>query len=246
MKYPIYLIIVLLLSSCVSMPEPTEQHVKMQEAASSASVACYQKAAAVEARAAAMLQNIPADQRMFLVMMSQQSENNKAMMAMATGRTYDPCSAGTNYNDVAVQLVRSQGELSQSYISAAKWLGGMGLGYLAIDSIVDGVGATLNAGGDIISGSSGSGNINHGMKTQNEVQHSSNINISDDPILTSTETNVDYGDQSSNDENIWGGDRAEDDSDNSDHSDNTDNSDSSDSSDNSSSDTTTNPITEGE
>lgn len=206
----LWVIIVLLLFGC-SAHEITQQDITASKDIEDARASCYEAMAKQSGQDAIILASIPQKDRTMAAIIYLQGKQTQQVIAAATGNPLDMCS-NTNLWDYMSAEVRSKNVALTAGLgvvsTAVRWVAGA----WAVTEIIDGVGSTLSAGGDIIDRSSDSGNISHGVKTNNTVANSHDWSISDDPQINSAETSVDYGDSSSNDENIWGGDRTQDES----------------------------------
>ena len=191
------LCVLCILAGCASR-EPTMYDAQAHTATENARAECY-KAMAEKRKMPDLSAVDPAQQGLVMLAMAQNQTMETVVMALAKDG-YDPCGA-TNLFDSQIAEVKAKNEPINRFWSTlgnvTPWVVGAILGSKALDSAGD----TYNAGQDLTSGAN-SGNINNGMKTQNDMMDSPNGNISDDPILSPVE--IDYGDGSSNDLNTIG------------------------------------------
>ena len=159
-------------------PTIVEERIEAKKADSR--VACYQALAMREQATAMAMSGVPADQKIFLVLMKQQGDTAKTMLALATKQTLDECGEGTNVNDVLIAEMRSNTELQKQWLSAGKWAIGLGAGaWIAHDFI-----GALDSGGDVITSLSG------GSKLNQNSQNTGSFNTAGNDVVTSAGTNI--------------------------------------------------------
>ena len=115
-----------------------------------AQVACYERLKEQDAQISRVISVVPEDQVALVLVLQQVQENNKALMSIATGNEYNPCSTGANAFDVQIAEVTEKNKALSSGVSsgagAFKWL----VGGLTISSVADKIGGTaISAGGNV-------------------------------------------------------------------------------------------------
>ena len=145
--------VALIMAGCGATPLTTEQttlHNNMEITKRS----CYQGMAVVEAQRMKALGSIPKDQLALVLVLTQVQEQNKAMMAMATGKSYDPCGSGANAFDVQIAEIEHKNRSLGRTIDLGQWIAGAWAATEVIDSIA-GVGAmTLSGNGNSVTSTS--------------------------------------------------------------------------------------------
>jgi hypothetical protein len=193
------LIVVMGLAGC-SAHAPTQAEVNANEDVETSRTACYAAQQAHENQKSTTLLQVPAADRGYVLMFMMQGEQITGAVAAATGHDTDPCSA-TNLFDAQIAEVKAKNKVVEKGFGVVstgiKW----GAGVIAVDRITGNAGSAIQAGGDVITHSNGTGNLLGSVKTNNDLMGDHNT-ISDDPIITDSHT--DYGDHSSNDENSLG------------------------------------------
>ena len=137
MKRSLAILATLTLTGCVSMPEITPEQAAMSRVEATSKAACYQSQQMMSGQMWGAVSKVPDKDRAMAMMLMANQLNTQQMMAVATGRSMDPCGGDSNFHDVEIQYLKSQTELTGEYLKFARWGVGMGLGYLAVDSIVD-------------------------------------------------------------------------------------------------------------
>jgi len=187
------------LTGCsIKRTPPTQEEVTVHNNLVTSRAACYAAQGVSSAELWKALSAIPKEDRALAILMVQQSEAGKALLAVATGRTYDPCGGGTNIFDVEIAEMEATAEMYGSYLDTAKWGLGLGLGYLAVDSIMDAVsGSVVNyavsENGKVNVNSQNSGSMN--AVTGDFINEGSNnpVNNSYDNIDNDSDDGIDTG-----------------------------------------------------
>lgn len=104
--------------------------IALEQTKEASKVACYQAQAA----------NAPnVTSEMATVMIAQQ-KSYEAIIGAITGKSLDPCSGGTNLNDVLIAEVKSKNEVAGKFIDGAfsttKVVGGLYFGAKIVDSVM--------------------------------------------------------------------------------------------------------------
>ena len=147
---PFWLLLAWALSGCVSMPEITPEQASMHRAEEATQATCYQAQQMMSGQMWGALAKVPDEDRAMAMMLMANQLNTQQMLAVATGKSLDPCSGDSNFHDVEIAYLKAQGQLVGQYIDAAKWGVGLGLGYAAWNSTVN---ALADAGGTYYSAS---------------------------------------------------------------------------------------------
>jgi hypothetical protein len=135
------------LAGCSATPL-TQEQVDLQSKSIDAQVACYERLQAQDGRIATMLARVPEDQIALVMVLQSMQENNKALMAIATGNEYNPCSTGTTAFDVQIAEVQSKNAAASSITSSAFGLGKWIVGGYTIGAVADKIsGDTITATG---------------------------------------------------------------------------------------------------
>ncbi len=174
----------LMLAGCaIEVTPPTIEQVKMQRYTDEVRDHCYSSIQAGLIADATLMAKVPEESRTMVVMLKQQGEFSKQMLAMATGASLDPCAGGTNLYDVQIAELKAKQDMAGKYIDGtlglAKWVVG---GY-TVAAILD------RAGGTTYSAVGGS-TIDVHSKNQGSYNEkvSGNISGSNNPV---TSTKVD-------------------------------------------------------
>lgn len=182
------LAVLAMLSGCsIKHTPPTIEEVSVYKIEQSARAACYQARAIASQADAVSMKGVPEKDKLFMILMKQQGDTAKEMLALATNRSLDPCDAGTNLFDVQIAEVRAAVEMNEDMLGAAKWGVGLGLGaWVSIEAI-----DALSAGGDVITSLSGGSNYNV------DSQNSGSKNIAGGDTIN-TDSGVEIKDSSQN------------------------------------------------
>ena len=106
--------------------------ISLEQSKEASKVACYQAQAAQKVDYTGLSE--------MAVAMLEMQKSNERMMSMVTGKSSDPCSGGTNLNDVLIADVKSRnetlGKFTDGFWGATKTVGALYFGYKTIDSIM--------------------------------------------------------------------------------------------------------------
>lgn len=135
---------IVVLAGCSATPL-SQQQVSLQTLQEGSRVKCYESMKKIEMERMKALSQIPKDQLALVLVLNQSQENSKAMMSMATGNAYDPCSVGKNAFDVQIAEIKyknqSLGKTVNGTINLGKWVAGA----WAVDSVVDSISSSAGA-----------------------------------------------------------------------------------------------------
>jgi hypothetical protein len=140
-----------------------------------------------------MLSAVPKDQIALVFVLTQMQENNKQLMAIATGNSADECSTGTSAFDVQIAELKYKNHALESVTGNVVDLGKFGFGVWGATDIAD---SLADAGGTVINGNdnsttnSGTGNsvLTDNFKTAGESSNVSTVLPTVDQSSTSIPT----------------------------------------------------------
>ena len=121
---------------CSATPITPSQE-RIQIAQETTEIACYNQMIDHDVAMMEALVNVPKNQIAFVVMMLEQQENSKEMMALATGRTYNPCAAGSSVFDVQIAELKEKNQYATSATASALSIGKWIVGGWAVSTIID-------------------------------------------------------------------------------------------------------------
>jgi len=133
----------LMLAGC-SAHEVTQNEIAVQHDIDSAKNSCYNMLAQRDLALTKMLTNVPKEQVALVLVLTQMQENNKQMMAIATGHSADPCGGQTNVFDAQIAEVQAKNSALRSIGGNVVTLGQWGLGAWTINKAIDGMGDHIN------------------------------------------------------------------------------------------------------
>jgi len=168
------------MTGCVSLPEITPEQASMTRSELATKSTCYQSQQMMSGQMWGALGQIPEGERAMAVMMMANQQNNAQMLAVATGKSLDPCSGDSNFHDVEIAYLNAQTNLIGQYIDGAKWGVGLGLGYAAWNTTVH---ALADAGGTFYSASQ---NAKLNVNSQNK----DSWNTAGNDVVTSGDHNL--------------------------------------------------------
>jgi len=187
-------VVSLTMISCSPTPLTQTQY-DLQVRQESARASCYQRLEARDSRLTTMLTAVPKDQVALVFVLTQMQENNKQLMAIATGNSADPCSMGTNAFDVQIAEVTAKNHAVEVVSGNLIDLGKFGLGVwgaTAISSDLAHAGGTVVNGTDNSNTVTGTGNsvLTDNFKTQGEASTVGATLPAVDQSNTDTHTNT--------------------------------------------------------
>jgi len=130
MKFFAVLMIVVFSISMVgcSATPLTQNQVQLTQAAYTAQGACYDRLAKQDLQINTMLSKVPDDQVGLVIALQSMQENNKSMMAMVTGNSYNPCDMGDNAFTVQIAEINAKNktarDVSGNVLDLGKWVAG--------------------------------------------------------------------------------------------------------------------------
>lgn len=132
----------LLMMGCeAKVPELTTAHSTLALKDAEVLGSCYEALAKTEAAKAANIASLPLESRGMVIMLDQQGAFAKAMVALATGRSMNPCAGVSTIYDVQIQALKTSGQKSGQVLDATKWIAGIGLTAWGVNSLVDALGS---------------------------------------------------------------------------------------------------------
>ena len=181
------------LSGCSATPITQAQY-DLQVQKETAKVSCYDRLKDRDARIASMLAKIPEDQVSLVFVLTQMQENNKQLMAIATGNSADECSTGTSVFDVQIAELKYKNDTVKSVTGSVIDLGKFGFGVWGATEIsadLAHAGAKTVYGDDNSAVNSGTGNsvVEDSLKTSGEGAAISSSLPSVDVSTTHTSSN---------------------------------------------------------
>jgi len=193
--YLVCIIGMIMLTSC-SAHVPSGGELVAHQQVESSKTKCYEVQIYKEQKLVNSLAAIPPDQRMMVLMMNQQGEFSKQMLAIATGRSLDPCT-GTNLFDAQIAEVHEKNltvrDSTGKVIGVVPWI----VGGLTISALADNAGESVvnsyNSGSEVNSDSKNAGSYN-------SVSGDAAIDTSN-TITSSVDNSVDNSDNSDNSDN---------------------------------------------
>jgi hypothetical protein len=116
-----------IISGC-SVTPLDQSSVNLQTQAYNAKISCYDRLRERDIQINSLLATIPKDQVALVFVLNQMQENNKQLMAIATGHSADPCSIGTTAFDVQIAEVKAKNHAVEvvggDVTSLGKWITG--------------------------------------------------------------------------------------------------------------------------
>ncbi len=162
-----YLIPLFLLASCAPVHTPmTSLEAQVQTKHEDTISACH---AAQQAKTEAFqraVSTLDSRDASTLMLLQQQSDFSKTMLALALGTDYDPCAGGATIYDVQIAEVQAGANIVGKYIDGglglAKWV----VGGLTLNAVLDSAGAAtynyaLSGGSKVNTNSQNSGSFNN-------------------------------------------------------------------------------------
>jgi len=143
----IALISLFLIAGCVTRHAPTLEEAQVQSQMSQSKTECYRMQANMAANLFSTLAQLPEEDRALALLMLQQQNASKELVAVATGHSLDPCGGGSNIFDVEIADLNAQTKLAGHYIDLGKFAVGTTAAVIATDSIVDAIAGSAAATG---------------------------------------------------------------------------------------------------
>lgn len=138
-------VVAIALVGCGATPL-TQNQVDLQEAKYTAQGKCYERLKLQDAQLTTLLSRVPNEQMALVVVLQGMQENNKALMAIATGNDYNPCADGASAFDVQIAEITEKNKALASGIKDGTGLGKWIVGGWTISNVVDKVGQTTVTG----------------------------------------------------------------------------------------------------
>lgn len=129
-------LIIAFMAGCAATPITPSQE-RIQIAMEQAEVACYEQQTDHDIAIMEAMSNVPKDQVAFVVMMMQMSEANKEAMAMATGKSYNPCNSSTSAFDVQVAELKYKNDYASNATGSLLNLGKWAVGGWAVSELMN-------------------------------------------------------------------------------------------------------------
>jgi len=146
-----------------SAHEPTNMEIQANRDVTVAQSECYRMRTAEVQRFVAQLSQVPPEQRMVVVMLHNQGEMTKEIVAAATGHHIDPCKS-TNIFDAQIAEVKAKNKALSDTTGKLTNLGAWVVGGLTISSVMDKAGSDIvnsyNSGSEVNQNSKNSGSFN--------------------------------------------------------------------------------------
>lgn len=139
-KYTIYVVYVIILSFLVygcSATPLTSNQINLQKSAYDSKTACYDMLKSRENVINTYISQVPKDQIALVLVLTQMQENNKQLMAIATGNSADPCDIGTTAFDVQIAEVEAKNKVVGNIGGNITNLGKFIAGSIAVINVSD-------------------------------------------------------------------------------------------------------------
>jgi hypothetical protein len=194
-----YISMAFILSTLVgcSAHQPSTTEITANKDVTVAQTECYRMRSAEARRFVYQLSQIPPESRMIVVMLHNQGEMTKEIVAAATGNNVDPCQA-TNIFDAQIAEVKAKNKALSDTTGKLTSLGTWVVGGLTVSSLADKIGGEVvnsyNTGSEINQDSKNAGSYN----TVSGDAAIEGTNTSTSSVDNSTDNSIDNSDNSDN------------------------------------------------